>query len=89
MTNKTEWSANETQKAFLNVLGDYPHGITLLELRIERGIEFKTGSINTLVSKGLVITDGTRNFDCEVQYQGKVVGRVTKKGTVYKLAVKE
>ena len=89
MANKNEWSANETQNKFLSVLKDYPNGITLLELRIEQGLEFKTGSINTLVTKGLVVTDGQREFDCEVVYNGVAIGRVTKKGTVYKLAVKE
>lgn len=84
MAQKT-WTMNETQKAFMEVLKDYAEGVTMFELKLA-GKEFKTGSINTLITKGLVVTDGEREFECEVVYNGVVVGKVTKTGKVYRLA---
>lgn len=78
------WKMNETQKAFVEVLGNYPEGVTMFELKLA-GHDFKTGSVNTLVTKGLVVTEGEREFACEVVYNGVVVGKVTKTGKVYKL----
>jgi len=88
MSNKT-WSMNETQKGFIAILGEYPNGITLLELKIERGIEYKTGAINTLITKGLVSAEEEKVFECEVVYNGHVVGHVSKKGKVYRLVQKD
>ena len=66
-TNKSNWSANETQKTFLKALAD---GKTksLRQINAELGKEIKTGSVNTLITKGLVksIADG-------VEYSVKVV----------------
>ena len=84
MAQKT-WTMNETQKAFMEVLAQYVEGVTMFELKLA-GKEFKTGSINTLITKGLVVTDGEREFECEVVYNGVVVGKVTKTGKVYRLA---
>lgn len=84
MAQKT-WTMNETQKAFMEVLAQYAEGVTMFELKLA-GKEFKTGSINTLITKGLVVTDGEREFECEVVYNGVVVGKVTKTGKVYRLA---
>lgn len=83
MANKT-WTMNETQKAFMGVLANYPDGVTMFELKMA-GHDFKTGSINTLITKGLVVTDGEKDFACDVVYNGVVVGKVTKTGKVYKL----
>ena len=49
MAAKT-WTMNKTQADFVAVLKDYENGITLFELKLA-GKEFKTGSINTLISK--------------------------------------
>ena len=49
----------------------------------------KTGSINTLITKGYVVTDGEKDFTCDVVYNGVVVGKVTKSGKVYKLVQKD
>lgn len=85
MANAKSWSMNETQKSFVKVLGDYAEGITLLEIKLERGIEFKTGSINTLISKGIVEIVGEKEFACEVVFEGHVVGHTTKTGKIYRL----
>lgn len=85
MANTKIWAMNETQKAFVEVLGNYPDGVTLFELGL-KGIAFKTGAINTLLTKGIVVNAGERKFDCDVVYDGKVVGHITKTGAIYKLA---
>ena len=87
MANKT-WSMNDTQRQFVEVLKNYDNGITLFELKLI-GREFKTGSINTLITKGYVVTDGEKDFTCDVVYNGVVVGKVTKSGKVYKLVQKD
>ena len=45
----------------------------------------KTGSINTLKSKGIVSTDGKREFVADIVYDGEVIGHKTYSDTVYKL----
>lgn len=83
MANKT-WTPNETQKAFMNVVGAHENGVTIFELKLA-GYDFKTGSINTLVTKGLVAIDGEREFVCDIVYNGAVVGKTVKVGKIYKL----
>ena len=86
---QTNWKMNETQKAFMDVLAGYPDGVTMFELKLA-GHDFKTGSINALISKGLVSTDGDeREFQCDVVYNGVKVGTVKKTGKVYKLVQKD
>ena len=85
---QTNWKMNETQKAFVEVLANYPDGVTMFELKLA-GHDFKTGSINTLITKGYVVTDGEKDFACDVVYNGVVVGKVTKSGKVYKLVQKD
>lgn len=87
MANKT-WEMNAVQKDFVAVLKDYENGITLFELKLA-GKEFKTGSINTLITKGIVEITGEREFACEVVYNGQVVGKATKTGKVYRLVQKD
>ena len=84
---QNKWTMNDTQKRFMEVLGQYADGVTMFELKLA-GHDFKTGSVNTLVTKGLVATDGEREFACEVVYNGQVVGKTTKTGKVYKLVQK-
>ena len=81
---QTTWKMNETQKAFMEVLGKYDNGATMFELKLA-GYDFKTGSVNTLITKGLVYTDGEREFSCDIVYNGNVVGKHTKTGKIYKL----
>ena len=82
------WEMNDTQKRFMAILAERKEGITLFELKLE-GIEFATGSINALITKGLVVADSEREFPCDVVYNGKVVGHTTKKGKVYRLVQKD
>ena len=84
---KTEWQPNDTQKKFLEVLKDYPDGTTLLEVKMDTGISFATGSINVLKSKGLIKTDeDKRTYECDLVFQGAKIGTTKKAYTVYRLA---
>ena len=58
-TTNTKWTANETQKTFLKALADGKVK-SLRQINAELGKEIKTGSVNTLISKGYVksIADG-------------------------------
>ena len=87
MANKT-WKMNDTQKQFVETLESYENGATLFELKLA-GKEFKSGSINTLISKSIVKIDGEREYVCDIVYNGVVVGKITKTGKVYKLVRKD
>ena len=85
-TKTSTWTPNATQKQFMEVLANFPNGVTMLELKMA-GFDFKTGSVNTLLTKGLVVTDAEdRVFECDVVYNGVKVGTVKKTGKVYRLA---
>lgn len=64
---QTNWQPNETQKIFLGALADGTVK-SLKQINNELGKEIKTGSINTLITKGKVVSipDG-------VEYSVKVV----------------
>lgn len=80
------WTPNDTQKRFMEVVANYPDGVTLFELELA-GHSFKSGAINTLITKGVVKTaPEKREFSCDVVYNGVVVGKTTRKGTVYFIA---
>ena len=89
MADGKKWEMNETQKQFVQVLKDnkesYPDGMTLREIKKVSGVAFKTGSINTLKSKGIVNTDGKREFVADIMYDGEVIGHKSYADTVYKL----
>ena len=88
LTNKSTntWTPNATQKHFMELVGSYENGVTMFELKLA-GYNFKTGSVNTLLTKGLVVTDADeRVFECDVMYNGVKVGTVKKSYTVYRLA---
>jgi hypothetical protein len=87
MANKT-WEMNAIQKDFVAVLKGYENGVTLFELKLA-GKEFKSGSVNTLISKGIVEIAGEKEFACDVVYNGVVVGKSTKTGKIYKLVNKD
>ena len=55
---------NETQKDFMDTLKDFGRAVTLIEIEARTGKTFKTGTINTLVTKGLVTTE-----DTDVEYK--------------------
>lgn len=86
-TKKTEkvWAPNETQKAFLKTLENYPDGATLKDIELDTGVAFKSGAINVLKTKGLVETsDGERVSD--KVYRGVVIGQITEPVKIYRLA---
>jgi len=81
---KKTWTANDNQKAFLEVLENYPNGVSLKDIELDTGKVFKTGCINTLVKKGLVETaDG--EFKVDIVYRGVVISQITKTWKIYKL----
>lgn len=57
-----EWTPNANQKKFLEVVSKEPH--TLAELGKLAGCEFKTGTVNTLVKKGLVAHGEDKQVVC-------------------------
>ena len=59
MANTKVWTANENQVAFMDVLKGLGRAATLMEINAVAGREFKTGTINTLIAKGLVATEDT------------------------------
>jgi hypothetical protein len=89
MSKEIKWSANEKQKKFMEILKKYPDGITLKEIEVAEGETFATGSINTLLGKGLVDGNQKKEVQCELVAEvcGKkvVVGTTKKSWTVYKL----
>lgn len=70
------WTMNETQKAFIETLKAVGGASTLLEIEAIQGKKFATGSINTLVSKGLVATE-------DITIECKVVETYTFGKTIY------
>lgn len=89
MENKKK-ELTTTQKDFINVLKAYPHGVTLLEIRLDTGKEFKTGSINCLTRAGLVAVSAEKKaFECDIVYNGVTIGKTTKPYSVYTLTSKE
>ena len=58
------WEMNATQKDFMDTLRGFDYPVTLIEIEARTGKTFKTGTINTLVTKELVKTE-----DVEVEYK--------------------
>lgn len=80
-----KWEPNAKQKAFMEVLASYENGATLTDIAIDKGIEFASGAINILVSKGLVITEDSIRVSDKV-YRGVKIAEVKDKVKVYRLA---
>lgn len=92
-TNKKAWEMNDTQKAFVEALKELGRPATLMEVNAVTGKEFKTGSVNVLVTKELVRTvdveltyteTKTFKFDNDVEVTNTVEKTVTRKA--YELA---
>lgn len=83
----TKWSPNDKQKQFLEVLKGAESPMTLAEVSEVVGYEVKSGSINTLIGKGLVVTNDTE-IECLIvrKDNGKVVGQTKKVVKAYALA---
>lgn len=83
----TNWEMNETQKSFVEILKGEPDGITLYDIESKYGKKFATGSINVLKSKGITQTEEVA-VACNIVRadNGQIVGKTTKKVSLYKLA---
>lgn len=84
---QTEWKPNEKQQLFLKVLGEADgKGLTLAEVSAIAGVEIKSGSINTLISKGMVATEDV-SYECNIvrKDNGEIVGSAKKTVKAYKL----
>lgn len=66
MAKNTNWKPNETQTLFLNILKGSDTPLTLAQVSHIAGVEIKSGSINTLISKEIVST-------CDLEIKVKVV----------------
>ena len=84
---KTNWQPNEIQKLFMETLKGSETPLTLAEVSEIVGQEIKSGSINTLIGKGLVVTQDTE-IECLIvrKDNGKVVGSTKKSVKAYALA---
>lgn len=83
----TEWKPNEKQQLFLKVLGEADgKGLTLAEVSAIAGVEIKSGSINTLIGKGMVATEDV-SYECNIvrKDNGEIVGSTRKTVKAYKL----
>lgn len=82
---QTTWTPNEKQKLFLGALAD-GKVLTLSEISAIVNQEIKSGSINSLIGKGLVETEDVI-YDCDIirKDNGQKVGSVKKKVKAYKL----
>ena len=86
MANNTKWSANDTQKLFMETLRKADGALTLAEVSEIVGKEIKSGSINTLIGRNLVQTEDV-TYECNIvrKDNGKVVGSTKKTVKAYKL----
>lgn len=87
--NTNSWKINDTQKAFIKALRENGGKATLFELNHLKGKSFKTGSINTLISKGLVRADEEVTYECDKVYNGIKVGTVKVTAKLYELVERE
>lgn len=85
MANTKNWEMNETQKEFVELVKANPEGVTLFELKLE-GKVYKTGTLNALLNKGILVNAGEKVFECDVMYNSTKVGTVKKTAAIYKLA---
>ena len=76
---------NEKSKILVELLKEHADGLTLREAQKLAGIEIKTGSVNNLISKGIVNTNTEKSLNCDIVYNGEVIGHKTVKEKVYKL----
>ena len=89
MATTTKWTPNEKQKLFLGALAD-GKALTLAEVSKKVGVEIKSGSINTLIAKGMVQTEDV-TYECHIirKDTNEIVGSTKKTIKAYKLVVGE
>lgn len=84
---QNEWKPNEKQQLFLKVLGEADgKALTLAEASSVAGVEIKSGSINTLIAKGMVATEDV-SYECNLVRKdtGEIVGSTKKTVKAYRL----
>lgn len=77
MAQKSNWSANAKQKKFMEEIAKEENGLSLHEVNERLGLtgtedEIKSGSINCLITKGLVEAEGEREIEVTVKRKVKV-----------------
>jgi hypothetical protein len=85
---QTTWTPNEKQTRFMEILKENPDGITLREIKSKYGIEFATGTFNSLLPHGknkVKKADFTRDFTADIIYNGEKIGEKPYHDTVYLL----
>lgn len=83
----SKWTPSEKQAKFLEILGSSSEPLILAEVNAIAGFEFKTGTTNPLITKGLVSAEDTE-FDCLIvraDNTKKIVGTTKKRVKAYKL----
>ena len=83
----TEWKPNEKQQLFLKVLWEADgKALTLAEASSVAGVEIKSGTINTLIAKGMVATEDV-SYECNLVRKdtGEIVGSTKKTVKAYRL----
>lgn len=84
MATIQKWQPNATQVKFIEILGENPDGITLREIKSKYGIDFATGTINPLKTKGLVAHAETkRDFVADIVYNGEKIGEKPYHDTIW------
>lgn len=85
--SQNNWSMNDKQKKFVEILKENPEGISLYDIESKYGIKFATGTINVLKTKGTT-TSKKVVYECNIVRvdNGQVVGKTSKKVSLYKLA---
>lgn len=86
MATTTKWTPNEKQKLFIETLRKADGALTLSEVSELVGQEIKSGSINTLIAKGMIQTEDVV-YECNIvrKDNGKVVGSTKKTVKAYSL----
>ena len=86
MATTTKWTPNEKQTLFLKALKEADGALTLSEVSEIVGQEIKSGSINTLIAKGMIQTEDVV-YECNIvrKDNGKVVGTTKKTVKAYSL----
>ena len=67
-----EWSMNQKQKSFMEVLKEHPEGLTLAEASDLIGEKLASGTITCLLTKGLVTTNGEKEIEVKVKRKVKL-----------------
>ena len=82
----SNWTPNDTQKLFIETLRKADGALTLSEVSELVGQEIKSGSINTLIAKGMIQTEDVV-YECNIvrKDNGKVVGTTKKTVKAYSL----